>query len=552
MKVSPRLVLPVAVLIGLVLAPLAAASAQALKPVAVVSIASINENLGDLEFLARTAGMEDAGKSVNFFARALTAGIDKSRPMGLYVLPEGRDFHAVAFIPVSDLKVLLEVQKEYVGTPKDVGNGILEIGADRTAYLKEQAGWAFVAESQGPLTNLPPDPTALLGDLPKNYNVAARLLVPNVPEELRKMVVDQLKVGVDRGLGASATRGAQFDRKSVEQVLRTWLGNLERYVNETEEITVGLGIDGERRATFFDLRLVAKDGTSLAKQMALQLEAKTQFAGLIKPDASVTFQSAVRYSPEQLAELGANLKSGREMWSKQIDDSPALPAEKRDAAKRLAGQFFDIVEKTAAQGKGDVGGALVLLPKSISFVGGGFVADGPALQKVIQDALELAKDQPNVPKVQFNAGSLGGVTLHRLSVAIPDREPEARELLGEKLEIVIGIGPQSIIVAGGKDPDQLLRSVLEQSAAQPDKAAAPLEVVVSLLPILKFYKSVDNNPLVGGLIANLEQSGSDRITVVTRPGSRDTTTRLEIQEGLLKAIGEVGKALGAGLHAAPL
>src|SRR5829696_500305 len=138
--------LPVAAL-ALLAAPVAPARAQALKPVAVVSIASIKENLTDISYLARIAGMEDAGKTAMFVGNAFTSGIDKTKPIGLYVVPQAGDFHGVAFVPVSDLKVLLEVNKESIGTPKDVGNGILEIGAQgRTAFIKEQAGWAFVTE----------------------------------------------------------------------------------------------------------------------------------------------------------------------------------------------------------------------------------------------------------------------------------------------------------------------------------------------------------------------------------------------------------------------
>ena len=41
------------------------------------------------------------------FGNAFTTGIDNTKPIGLYVVPEAGDFHGVAFIPVSDLKVLL-------------------------------------------------------------------------------------------------------------------------------------------------------------------------------------------------------------------------------------------------------------------------------------------------------------------------------------------------------------------------------------------------------------------------------------------------------------
>jgi hypothetical protein len=533
-------------LVALLASPLAAARAQSVKPVAVVSIASINENLADLEYLTRIAGMEDAGKSANFFARALTAGIDKSRPFGLYVVSKDGDFPAIAFIPVNDLKVLLEVQKDYLGTPKDVGNGIQEVGTDRTAFIKEQGGWVFAAEDKAVLTGLPQDPAALLANLPTNYNASVRLLVQNIPAELRKTAIDQIKIGMDRGL--SGGRG-NVDRKGAEQAMKAWLGNLEQLINETEEVTIGLGIDAEKKHTVLDFNLTAKDGSTLARKLALQMDAKTRFGGFLMSDASVNFNAVGRSSPEDLQQVSVNMKAQRELWSKQIDDSPHIPADKREPAKRLLAQFMDVLEKTAASGKGDLGGTVMLLPKSISFVVGGYVADGPGLDKALQGAYELAKDQPDFPKVQLNAGTLGDLKLHRLSAKIPEHEPEARDLLGETLEIIVAIGPQSVFVSGGKDAEGLLKNVLEASAAEADKSVPPVQINISLLPILKFYRSVDDNPIVTGLISKLEQTGSDRITIITRPGARDTTTRIEIQEGLIKAIGEGANAVRAGVNA---
>jgi hypothetical protein len=57
-----------------------------------------------------------------------------------------------------------------------------------------------VAQSQEHLGGLPADPVALLGDMPQKYNIAARLMVQNVPEELRRMAIDEIKIGMERGL----------------------------------------------------------------------------------------------------------------------------------------------------------------------------------------------------------------------------------------------------------------------------------------------------------------------------------------------------------------
>ena len=544
MKLFPKSwMLPLAAIV-LLAAPLAALAQ--VKPVAVVSIASIKENLADVAYLSRIAGMEDAGKSAMFFGNALTAGIDKNKPIGLYVVPEAGDFHGVAFVPVSDLKVLLEVHKEQIGTPKDVGNGILEIsGQGRTAYIKEQTGWAFVAESKEHLAGLPPDPAALLGDLPAKYNLAGKVLVQNIPEELRRMAIDELKLGVERALSSPAAQG-NVNPEEAKKTVQAQLAQLEKLISESEEVIIGLGINAETKSTYLDFSFTARDGTSLAKQMAAQVDAKTNFAGFLLPEASVTLNAVSKIMPEDIQQIGPALKLYREQANKHIDDAPDFPAEKRGPAKAVVGQMFDIFEKTLAGGTMDLGGVLLLLPKSLSFGFGGAMADGPAFEKALKDLVALLKDQPDFPKVQFDAGTLGDLKLHKITAPVPNSEPEARELLGDKLEVIVGIGPKSVMITGGKDAEGLLKKIVDGCKAQAGKPVQPMQINVSLLPILKFSQSVDNNPIVATVIASLEQGGGDRISITSQATPRSSTGRLEIQQGVIRAIGEAAKAFGAG------
>ena len=95
MKFLFNLALTAVTVVALCGAPVKAARAQTLKPVAVVSVASIKENLADIAYITRTAGMPDYGDTAKFFAGALTAGIDKERPIGMYVVPQSGEFRAL-------------------------------------------------------------------------------------------------------------------------------------------------------------------------------------------------------------------------------------------------------------------------------------------------------------------------------------------------------------------------------------------------------------------------------------------------------------------------
>ncbi|HEX5103250.1 MAG TPA: hypothetical protein VFV87_05540, partial [Pirellulaceae bacterium] len=160
-----------------------------------------------------------------------------------------------------------------------------------------------------------------------------------------------------------------------------------------------------------------------------------------------------------------------------------------------------------------------------------------------KDLVELAKSDPNFPEVKFNVGQHSGVQLHSLEHAIPESEAEARELLGEKLNVMIGTGKNSFFISVGKDCESLLKKVIDRNAAEANKVSQPMQLNVSLLPILKFYSSVDDNPLVPALAATLEQEGSDKLIVSSTAGPRSSTTRIEVQQGLVRVIGDAVKLI---------
>jgi len=55
--------------------------------------------------------------------------------------------------------------------------------------------------------------------------------------------------------------------------------------------------------------------------------------------------------------------------------------------------------------------------------------------------------------------------------------------------------------------------------------------------------SVDDNPIVNQLLGTLERSGNDRVMLTNEASPRTSTTRLEIQEGVIKAIGSGMKSV---------
>lgn len=518
-----------------------------LKPLLVVSVAGVDEVLADVKYVTKASGVEGAGTTAEFFGKAYTNGVDRKRPIGVIVAPKGPgEFIAVSFIPVSDLKAVLDTLKEPVGEAKDAGDGVLELPAGpKSVFIKEVNGWAFVAQEKEHLAELPADPVALLGTLPKDYTMAVKVNLQNLPAELKKMIADQMRMGLSQALENAPAEGG-VDREFQEKMGRIYVENFIRILDETEEVVVGLQIDAAGQRTFLDIAQTAVAGTRMAKQLEALANTKSAYSAFLMPEAAVSFNASGTVAKEDLDQLKAMMDGVKANALKDLDNNPDLDATRRAAAKELLGGFIDVVMKTFEEGKIDGGATLLLEPKSLNFVAGGVVADGPRIEALLKKLAEVAKDEPEAPEIKLGAGQHGGITLHKITGPIPEGEKDAREILGDKLNFVVGTGPKSVYVSFGKDAEGLLKKMIDQVTQKGPAQVPPSQLNVALLPILKFAASVDENPIVPALVSVLEKSGKDKITLVTEPRPRGSNTRILVEEGVLQLIGEGIKQAGLG------
>ena len=101
-------------------------------------------------------------------------------------------------------------------------------------------------------------------------------------------------------------------------------------------------------------------------------------------------------------------------------------------------------------------------------------------------------------------------------------------------------------MAFGKDPSRLLKNVLDASSSDSGKQLPPSQLRVSLSPILAFVAAADSNPQIkAALEAAKEYAGSDAISVTSTPIKNGCAMRLEVEEGVLKAIGGAVKGSAA-------
>lgn len=535
--------------VAAVLAPVIAV-AQDIKPVAVVSVASVEDMLADVGYITKAAGQEEIGRTAILFGNAFTGGFEKKKPMGAYVISQGMDFQVIGFIPVTDLNTILTTYEAQLGKPKDAGDGVLEVGMPESVFVKEQTGWAFIARDKEHLVNLPADPATLLGTLPKDYNFAVRVMANNIPEDIKRWAVDNVKVGYERQFGGLIGDAAPEQKEAFDKLGRNMVSQFVRYIEEMEEATVGFNVDPVGKKTYFDVSFLAKDGTALARQFAMNTNLKSNFGGFKLPEASVTFNFGGKLAPEDIDQMVAMVNTMKGQAHKAIDEDGNIEAGKKDSYKEIANKVIDVLTSTVKAGKLDGGAALVLEPKNINFIAGGHVADGAALEAAFRKIAEVGKDDPEFPKVTFDVATHGGTKFHTIAYPIPESEPEMRDFFGPTMDIVLGTHANHVYIAFGKNAQALIKKVMDQSATVADKEALPLELNIALLPILKFFSSVDDNPIVPILASSLEKTGNDKIALTSTGTGRGVVGRFEIGEGILQMVGEVAKSFGGAIPGA--
>ena len=92
---------------------------------------------------------------------------------------------------------------------------------------------------------------------------------------------------------------------------------------------------------------------------------------------------------------------------------------------------------------------------------------------------------------------------------------------------------------------QQLKSIIAVQEKQ--KPVAPFQMTLSLSPVMEFVSSIEDNPLVGSVNDALKEAGDkDHVKVQGLPITNGFTYRIELEEGVLRAIGEAAKMAQAG------
>ncbi len=537
--------------------------AQEKTTLVTVAFSGYDEIRADLDFLGKLGGNPGLAQGMEGLLTLMTqgkglAGLDKSKPWGLVVQTDGQEFPVFGFIPVTDLKALLAVIEKFDIESEEVDGGVLKITKEgQNLYVKEKDGWALIAQSAEGLEDVPDDPVVLLAGLHKKYDIAVRASIKNIPQPIRDMLIEQMKVGTRIGMQQMPGEGDDdyairtgMTKKAIDQAVAM--------INELDELLLGLAVDRNSGTSYLDIDITAQSGTTLAERFAQIVPGKTNFAGFEMPGAAMTAIRVGTLSDADVTQAKSSIADVRTVAIAAIKEE-GLSDEELQLATGLINDLLDVLDKSIESKKVDLGMVLTLEPGAINFAAGMALAETAKLEKVVKQLAQLAKDDsPEEVKVKINldAETHNGIRFHVVSVPVPDTEEEVAKLLGETLTVVVGIGDDSAYLAAGSDPLKLLKEAIDKSALEKGKTVPPARVVITVTPIVKMVAETAEDDMVKQMAAMLvglleQSSGKDHITMTTKPIPNGASTRIEIEEGILKLIGQAGQMAGATPGAVP-
>lgn len=185
--------------LGLSLAMALPALAESPKPLVVLSLSGYEASECDpasVGFVAEAPDMPVWLESMfALYAKGRDSeGLDASRPWGA-VIQHGSRLSAYGFVPVSNAETLSWELSEYIQSQTEVGDGIYKVvGTEpgKTLYAKVTDKWIYASDCPETLETVAADPAGLLDGMNKQYDVAVRLVLKNVPSDAGEEILAKL------------------------------------------------------------------------------------------------------------------------------------------------------------------------------------------------------------------------------------------------------------------------------------------------------------------------------------------------------------------------
>ncbi|MDZ4686099.1 MAG: hypothetical protein SH850_13610 [Planctomycetaceae bacterium] len=514
--------------------------AEAEEPRISIGVASAQRLRDDLKYLVDMAPAPlNKWKGLEATLEAFEQGVNLDAPLRVDLIFAGQGLKFNAAIPIKKWEgrdsFLDNVAAFGFNVGKPNAAGLIEV---KQQALRGKKGAAaappakpfFLRHLTGPkygvlssdAANIPanlPDPSIALKDwLVAPVDIAAQLKNDAAGLKGRQASFSQMRKELEAAIEFNRTE-PEANVELRKLALKQNLNEAERFLVESENLSVTWVTDPANKAAHGDLALSALPGTSLHESIQLLCEKPSAFAN-------------VQFHPKPALQVRVNfpiddLRGGhaKELYPKllpvvlaDIDARPALNDAGKAAGKTAMTVLFEMLTDSLS---------LKLLDTIVDFhatadgkhglICGIRTADGTKATAAFEQFPGIREDGW---KFQKDVAEHGGVTIHALVVA-PHRMEEFRAICGDDPTVLIGVSKDIVWGAAGTDAMMKLKTAIDQAAAPlPEKADpvfASLEMrIAPWIELLDVIRSKEPKPAAGDKTAAEDQRQRTKLRKATK------------------------------------
>ena len=226
-----------------------------------------------------------------------------------------------------------------------------------------------------------------------------------------------------------------------------------------------------------ELEMTVRNDAPTSRALSQWTQAQSRFAGFRLPGAALSGGFAARFRIEQVAWLDPLVAAMRAKAFADIDARQSSAAD-AEASKQLVAGLLDVVRETLASGQIDEVSSVVLAPHKATLVSARHVSDAAKLEQTLTQFVDaVRREHPEFVQeaLQLPQDAAGSVRFYTLTLDVPFDAPnrdKTVQLVGEDLELVVGIGEQCVYLAAGRDAMTTLQEAISHSASTTATSAA--------------------------------------------------------------------------------
>ena len=519
--------------------------------VAVVSVSSYEKLMGHAAVIGEIVGFPNAEQMIQLQIMQLTggkplAGLDQTKPIVIDVRLGQAQPYWIACVPVNDFQAMLGSLPAPLAATEDAGDGVLLLkAADSPMYAKSEAGWTFLSDLKENLTTLPKDPVALAGDLPSKYVMAGKVKMQSVPAEKRAELLGFLELMSQLQMAGAAKPGA--DLAAQQAMMKDNIARLKQWIDETVDVTIGVAINGDEKNVHLDFSTTASAGTQTAKSYERFQKGKSAHAGFLDVDAAIAGAVHLTGKPaeDDVKYIDAQGEVSRQKMMEEIENADDLTDDQKEVAKQSLGKLLNVMFDTIRSDSFQAGFAL-MLNKQSSIVMGAQVSDGDAVESALKPLIEMVSQQGGIPGPDWEAENHAFHRIHTWK-NIPMPDEDSKRVIGDRLEVAIGVNAESVYLAMGGNAIEDLKKVIDASAKASDEVTEPAEAVLHMGTIMQFAVEVDEeNGAMYLPIAGMLQE-EDTVRYGIQQIENGLRARITVEQNILRAMPLMSMTLGAAM-----